>query len=311
MGVYQVGEVIKKTRESLGITQEELSYGICSAETLSRIENGKRAPSRTNFRALMDKMGKSGEKYMPFLHSRNMGTIVESVDIDVLIAHDKHEEADKAMKGFKKKINLDDNVNRQYVIRTQALIDYRLGRINVQEERAQLTEALLCTVPNYKEGILPLGIYSRHEVMIFCNIAISYSLEGDQDTAIRMLRQAETYFDTTKLNMEERAISETLMLCNLGQCLGIRGEVKEAIEDTKEAIKIEEKGVKKCLDGGVSNILEHLLYNIAFEKEILQENEKACKELLLQAYFVAELNNNSYMMGHIKEHMKKVYGDAV
>ena len=266
MGVYQVGEVIKKTRESLGITQEELCDGICSVETLSRIENGKRAPSRANFRALMDKMGKSSEKYMPFVHSRDMKTIMEAVDINVLIAQDKYAEADKIMESFKKKINLNDNVNRQYVIRTQTLIDHRLGRIDVQTHRVQLTEAFLCTVPNYKEGVLPLGIYSRHEIMIYCNIAISYSLEGDQDTAIKMLRQAEAYFDTIHVSTEERAISETLMLSNLGQCLGIRG-------DTKEAIKVEEKGIKKCLDNGISNILDHLLYNIAFEKEILQEME--------------------------------------
>lgn len=304
MGVYQVGEVIKKTRESLGITQEELCDGICSVETLSRIENGKRAPSRSNFRALMDKMGKSGEKYMPFVHSKDMKTIMEAMDIDVLIAHTKYDEADKKLEHFKEMISLKDKVNRQYVIKTQALINHRLGRIDAQTYRAQLTEAFLCTVPNYKKGILPLGIYSRHEIMIYCNIAISYSLEGDQDTAIKMLRQAEAYFDTTHVSTEERAISETLILADLGQCLGIRG-------DTKEAIKVEERGLKKCLDSGISNILEYFLYNIAFEKEILQEDEKACKELLLQAYFVAELNDNRYMMDHIKKHMKKMYGEMI
>lgn len=72
MGVYLVGQVIKRTRESLGMTQEELSDGICSVETLSRIENGKRAPNRANFEALMERMGKCGKKYIPNVHHRNM-----------------------------------------------------------------------------------------------------------------------------------------------------------------------------------------------------------------------------------------------
>ena len=41
MEVYNMGEVIQKRRKSLGITQEQLSEGICSVQTLSRVENGK------------------------------------------------------------------------------------------------------------------------------------------------------------------------------------------------------------------------------------------------------------------------------
>lgn len=167
----------------------------------------------------MERMGKSGEKYMPFVHSGNVETIVESVEINTLMAQDRHDEADKRLEIFRKKVDLNDNVNRQYVLRTQAMIDYRLGRIDVEAERVQLIEAFLCTVPEYREKKLPVGIYSRYEIIIFCNIA--------------------------------------------------------------------------------------------FEKEILQENKKTCKKLLLQAFFVAELNGNKYMMNHIKEHMRKMDYDIV
>ena len=34
MGIYLAGEVIRRNRESMGITQEELCDGICSVETL-------------------------------------------------------------------------------------------------------------------------------------------------------------------------------------------------------------------------------------------------------------------------------------
>nr|WP_297873834.1 helix-turn-helix transcriptional regulator [uncultured Blautia sp.] len=67
MGLYYIGEVIKRTRESLGMTQEELSEGICTTETLSRIETGKRTPNRANFKALMERMGRCGEKYFPHI----------------------------------------------------------------------------------------------------------------------------------------------------------------------------------------------------------------------------------------------------
>ena len=306
MGMYQFGEIIKRNRENLGITQEELSDGICSVETLSRIENGKQAPSRTMFRTLINKMGRYSEKYEPVIHSNDMDIIMDAIDINTLLAQDKYEEANICLEHMKQAINLEDNVNRQYVLRMQTLVDYCLGKIDSQIEREQLVEAFLCTVPSYdhQNKLLPLGVYSRCEIMIYCNIAMSYADEDDLDTAIEMLYQAETYFNTTNISVEERAVSETLMLSNLGQCLGRQG-------NPEEAITVEEKGIKIKEDGRSSNLLDHLLYNIAYEKEILKENEETCKELLLQAYFVAELNGNKHMMNHIKKHLKKMYGDLI
>lgn len=57
MGNYLIGQVIKRTRESLGLTQQELCEGICGLETISRIETGKQIPNRANFQALMERMG--------------------------------------------------------------------------------------------------------------------------------------------------------------------------------------------------------------------------------------------------------------
>ncbi len=304
MGVYQVGEVIRKTREGLGITQEELCEGICSAETLSRIETGKRSPSRAKFQALMERMGKCSERYMPFVHSGDMKMIVLAMDINIMLARHRYAETEKMLEEFRQKIDLNDNVNRQFVEKTQALIDFYLHRITAKEKRERLTQALLYTVPNYKNRTLPIGIYSRHELMIFCNIACSYSDEDNLDIAIGMLRQVEHYFNTVHVSRDERVITETLMMSNLGQCLGIRG-------DTKEALEIEEKAVKMQLEGGISSNLDSLLYNVAYEKEVLKENEFLCQELLIQAYFVAEINGNKYLMNHIKEHIRKLYGDEI
>ena len=304
MGFYQVGEVIRKTREGLGLTQEQLCEGICSVETISRIENGKRAPSRTNFQALMERMGKSGEKYIPFVRTSDMKVIVKAMDINISLARHRYNETEKLLEELRPELDLRNNVNRQFVEKTQALIDYCLKRITSQEKRERLTQSLLYTVPNYKDRILPIGIYSRHELMIFCNIASSYADEGDLDTAIEMLRQIQHYFDTVHVTKDERAITEAMMMSNLGQCLGIRG-------DTKEALEIEKKAAQMQLNWGNSSNLDSLLYNIAFEKEVLKEDERECQELLLQAYVIAELNGNYYMKDHIKKHIKKLYGDEI
>ena len=41
MSNYRAGDVIRMTREYIGISREELSDGICSPQTLYRLECGK------------------------------------------------------------------------------------------------------------------------------------------------------------------------------------------------------------------------------------------------------------------------------
>ena len=56
MAFYKIGNVIRKRRIDLNLTQEELSFGICSVSTLSKIENGERYPNKKNFDALMQRL---------------------------------------------------------------------------------------------------------------------------------------------------------------------------------------------------------------------------------------------------------------
>ena len=53
---YKVGDMIKLTRLSLHMSQEDLSEDICSVQTLSRIENGKNSVKSETYQKLMEKM---------------------------------------------------------------------------------------------------------------------------------------------------------------------------------------------------------------------------------------------------------------
>lgn len=51
-----IGELIKKKRKSLGLTQAKTCEGICEPETFSRIENNKQTPSRSMLNALLQRL---------------------------------------------------------------------------------------------------------------------------------------------------------------------------------------------------------------------------------------------------------------
>ncbi len=57
MSEYCMGEMIKRTRKSMNLSQEELAFGICSVSTLSRIENGLETPARATFEKMLERLG--------------------------------------------------------------------------------------------------------------------------------------------------------------------------------------------------------------------------------------------------------------
>lgn len=77
MGNYNVGDMIRLSRIANGMTQEELSEGVCSVETLSRIENGKHKVKSDTYRQLMEKMYQITEKNYAVCVSRDMELIQE------------------------------------------------------------------------------------------------------------------------------------------------------------------------------------------------------------------------------------------
>lgn len=300
MGVYKVGVVIRKTRESLGIARKELCDGICTIETLNRIENGQRTPNRATFQALMERMGKCGEKYFPYFNGP-MDLLIMREDISRLVGNRRYEEAERKLIELKKRINGNDKVNQQFVLREEALIDYRMGRIDQKEKRKRLIEALKCTVPYYNDEVMSRDFFSRGEILLFCNIAVSYAEENDLEKAINMLYQMKAYFDRSSIDLEERSISESFVLSNLEQCLGRNGE-------PEEAIKIANKAIKLCLDYGKGISVPGLLFNVAYETRVLYGDTTLYRKRMAQAYYLAEINGNEYLMNHIKKDIQDNHG---
>lgn len=299
MGIYLAGEVIRRTRESLGITQEELCDGICSVETLSRIENGKNMPSRANFEALMGRMGKSGKKYLPFIRSQDIEDFLLKEELERFMSVHDHQATDQKLEEMEKKLNLNDPVNRQYVLRMRAIVDGRLGRISVKKRREKLEEALACTIPDFSDDILEKGMLNEQEIRILCNIAMTYMEEEDFAHSIDILKKLEKYLETIHMGDKERI--QRLVLSNLSHALGRSLKVKESQEVRQKALRLAKK------EENVGS-LASILYGVAYNDEILHREKGECLEQMVRVYVLAESTGNQYMMKHVKKHIIEVYG---
>lgn len=71
MGVRSAKDAIREARIKAGLTQEELSEGICSPRSLSRIENGMAGVSPATFQALMEHAGASCGQFPVFANRKD------------------------------------------------------------------------------------------------------------------------------------------------------------------------------------------------------------------------------------------------
>ena len=72
MAVYVVGDFLRETRMRKGYTQEEVSYGICTAASLSRIENGAQKPGRLIMEKLFERLGTENNLFNSFVSREEM-----------------------------------------------------------------------------------------------------------------------------------------------------------------------------------------------------------------------------------------------
>ena len=78
MSVRNAGKTIREARIKAGLTQEQLSEGVCSVLSLSRIENGSAGVSPVTFQALMAHAGAPCEVY-PIFASRTDFVSIPSI----------------------------------------------------------------------------------------------------------------------------------------------------------------------------------------------------------------------------------------
>lgn len=143
---------IKKRRKDLGISQEELSEGLCAVSTLSRIENNQQNPSRNLTRHLLERLGLSKDRFFALWDQEDIATdaLVREIRRD-MICYRRAMTADKPQIQENIRVKLeeleriadpDDLSARQFLLAHQALLGGPEGAYGFEKRLAMQLEAL-------------------------------------------------------------------------------------------------------------------------------------------------------------------------
>lgn len=310
LGIGQ-GEQIRRKRMSLGWTREKLCDEVCSQKALTNIELGHQTPQAHTFRALSERLGQSGIRYIPFVFSDDYQMHVCYRRTAGLIAEGKFTEADfewtMLERGLEQEGVKEEVHNQQMLLRLRAVIDSGRKKISQEEKLQILEKALALTVP---PGIdLELWALEQSEIILLNNIANAKEAMEDYQGAIALLEAARKSCESGQNGIEWNKSGYLMILYNLSRYLGKVGQYQ------KEAEWIE-KGIQLSYETRRGQFLGTFLYKKAWNLEeqyklmegMEEEKKKACLPLHRQAFSLAYFFGQQDSMIKIRNRCQNEYG---
>lgn len=300
--VHLIHEVLGRKRKIKGLTQEELSKGICEPETLSRLLNGRQTPNQNTYRMLAECLELDSERCRPYLTAEDYEVYEKQRKVGTYLQQKEYVLAENLFEEIEKKLPQNIARNKQYCMMIRTSIESRLGRMDWKERLRYLEEAIKYTIPDYPEISISQWPLCRQEVVLLNNIAISYTRLGNVEKALSIFSDIMKFYKNSEVDSLYHIEALTMTIFNYVEWLGNLERYEEALELYNEAIRMN-------ISVGRGKILSGLLYGKAWNmKRLSQENIKACKKCCKQAYYIACLMKEEKNRHFILEYGEKNFG---
>lgn len=310
MNEFKLGTYIKKRREELNMSQEELCEGLCAVSSLSRIENNQQDPSRNLTKNLLERLGLPDDRFLALWDQKGIsaGALVREIRDDVI----RYEHAAKSDRSgiqksireklaeLEKAVGQDDRNVRQFLLAQQALLGGPDGTCSPSEKLAMQLEAIRMTSPKFDPEDFRRGHYSSDEIVLINQIARTYSQLGEKKRAADMYDQLLRYIEKNDRELAGYAAHFCLVGHNYAINLGVQKRYSDSIE-------IAEKGRRLCVSRGEYQFLPGLLAIQAADYYFLGEIEKS-RELYLHAYYIYNAYGDAVNREVMRQEMKEYLG---
>ena len=276
MAVYVVGDFLRETRLRKGYTQEEVSYGICTPASLSRIENGAQKPGRLILEKLFERLGTENNLFNSFVSREEMElySAIQSLIRDI---------TDEDVAKLEEHISIVEKLATNASELEHQCLYFAKGELARQKEKDYskamelYMKAIHITLPDF-DGKKPLrnNLLTFDEIMIISSIAILYSNdERNIMDAIHLDLWLKEYMENRIVDGRMKTAKYPMILYNLSCWFGDKN-------CHKEALKMADEGVNFCIQYGNLAFFPILLFNEGGTLVELGEIDKG-KEHLHQA----------------------------
>lgn len=259
-----VGQYLSTERKKVNYTQEKISDGICSVESYSRIENGRK-PTRNNYKALTEKIGTENRYYIELVNTGNIDALLLRREISRILFSEKS--MDKVWESLEKLMEIlgEDECaqNKQYL---------KFIEICIEKEYSHMSEEICCEeyrkVLAYSMNENLIGekkhIYTKVEINLINHISVCLAKSGKKEQAMRLIR---AFLEDTDQMKEDKYHETKLAKLNYGRWLSDSGEYSKA-----DSIFMD--GAKQIMERDRAELLNQYIGEIAYNKYLMNGSEK-------------------------------------
>jgi transcriptional regulator with XRE-family HTH domain len=301
----KIGFAIQYFREKYNISQSTLCKGLCSVATLSRIEAGEREADGLLLETILERMGKTPNKFELVLTEVDYESFQKRDEIEKLIETKDYKVASEMLLTYKKLTNTKGNVHKQFIIRTEARLNELQGG-STDKTIDLLTEAISYTVPGFKTNEIKELYLSQMELNIIIDIAGRMLLIDMKSRAKEILLQVLDYLE---LHYSLEIINELYPKVAIIAC-----EMFIQEQDYSRALEICDKGMEKNksnrkLDyrGELSFIKARVTEELIRKQDDWEIKQKEFLKWYLQAYYVFDFCGESVKAQEIKVYLQGEY----
>lgn len=252
MARYYFGDLLREARKELGLTQEELAFGICSVGTISKIENGTSIPRKQKYEALLQRIGKSS-----CIRKLQLSRLEVEQDhalhkIRRWLADNETERAQHLLRQDFPMEKQTDSLSQQYILSMQGII-HSQSEAPADEVLEELGQALSCTGLSIGDYANLKRFYTFNEVIIINNIAIQHYRKKEYRDTFFLWDMLKVYFEKRIVDTEEKEQFYPMILHNYALLLHNMG-IKE------KAVLVCDLGIRYCEKHEKLQALPYLLY---------------------------------------------------
>ena len=292
-----VGQYLSTERKKVNYTQEKISDGICSVESYSRIENGRK-PTRNNYKALTEKIGTENRYYIELVNTGNIDALLLRREISYELFMEKNERLPELLEELKTVLGEKEVAkNRQYLEFVQVSLEENTGR-KTWNQCCDMFRNILSYTMNEKEIGKKRHVYTMLEINLIDHISVCMAKDGKSEEAMHLIK---AFLDDMDYMKTEKYYETFLAKLNYARWKSDR-------ENFDEAECIYREGIEQRIRRNKTELLDEYIGEYAYNKYLKNNiNEKQdVKRYLLYALVLSRMYGTQRVYKTILQFLKKI-----
>lgn len=288
-------ELLRDLRKARGISQEKLCANICSQETLSRIEKGKRSPNKKRLYRMLKRLGMERENYYGFIEADDYSLYEKARQYNRCFQRENEALAAGLLDEIESRVDMSLSVNRQFIGTRRVIRRMQQGELSREQANRQLGELLFLTMPPAASGKFFYRLPFRTEYMILNHIAINLRQDNRVEEAVDIYEKLMGCYKRSRVRMRHHAVPAFMLYTNLAGLSEELGRLERAEEVGREGLRHD---IGCCRGDVAGDVLANL--SLVFWKRGQPELEEA---YLRNGYYL----NNLYGRDRNQEKLIEAY----